>query len=172
MTVDQGHHTPTMPAPTGRGRSHQDLTTASEAGRAWPGSAPSCSGSGSPRARRIASTKGLEGHHRKSMMQVCAWLIAPVAVQPWWDFGGGRGGAAVGCRCTICPMHSDLMTPPEVAEYLGLSRNAVYGMLARGEVPGQLRLGRRWRISRPAFLRELHDRPIKSSPVDLSSLGS
>lgn len=90
------------------------------------------------------------------MMPLCAWLIAPVWPGPWWEVGGGRGGFVVGCRYTILPMTPDLMSPPELAEYLGLSRNTVYALLVAGQVPGALRFGRRWRISRRALERALH----------------
>jgi len=53
-------------------------------------------------------------------------------------------------------MSSDLMKPPEVAAYLGISKWMVYELLAKGEVPGQLKIGKLYRISRPAFMKSVH----------------
>jgi excisionase family DNA binding protein len=51
---------------------------------------------------------------------------------------------------------TDVWTAPDLARYLRLSKNCVYAMLARGEIPGQFRFGRSWRVSRLAFLRAFH----------------
>jgi excisionase family DNA binding protein len=51
---------------------------------------------------------------------------------------------------------SDVWTASDIGRYLRLSKNSVYAMLARGEVPGQFRFGRSWRISRVAFLKSFH----------------
>lgn len=40
--------------------------------------------------------------------------------------------------------------PETLGEQLGLSRNAVYAALQRGEVPGAVQLGRRWLIPKDA----------------------
>ena len=40
---------------------------------------------------------------------------------------------------------------PEIARRLGIGRLAVYSMLQQGIIPG-IRLGRRWIITRPAYL--------------------
>lgn len=53
-------------------------------------------------------------------------------------------------------MSGDLMKPPEVAKYLGISKWMVYELLARKEIPGQMKIGSRYRISRPAFMRWVH----------------
>ena len=47
------------------------------------------------------------------------------------------------------------MTVPEAARALGLARNTAYALAARGELPGVLRLGRRWVVSRVALQRAL-----------------
>jgi excisionase family DNA binding protein len=60
---------------------------------------------------------------------------------------------ARGCQAR---MSEDMWSPPQLAEYLGLATNTVYSLLAQGVIPGQVRLGRRWRISKIAFLRSLH----------------
>jgi excisionase family DNA binding protein len=62
-------------------------------------------------------------------------------------------------------MSKDMWSPAEVAEYLGMTTNTVYVLLGQSAIPGQLRLGRRWRISRIAFLRSVH------GEADLSDLG-
>jgi excisionase family DNA binding protein len=44
------------------------------------------------------------------------------------------------------------MTPKDVARHLHIGTRAVYGMLARGQLPG-LRIGQRWLITRASFER-------------------
>lgn len=73
-------------------------------------------------------------------------------MESWWRPWCGGGGV---------PSHNpamtpDLMSPPELADYLGVSRNTVYALLAAGQVPGAVRFGRRWRISRPALEHAVH----------------
>lgn len=41
-----------------------------------------------------------------------------------------------------------LLTPLEVAQLLGIPRNALYVRLANNEIPGQLRWGGRWLVRR------------------------
>ena len=53
-------------------------------------------------------------------------------------------------------MSSDLMSPAEVARYLGLAESTIYERMRAGEIPGAIRIGRRWRVSRIAFMRALH----------------
>jgi excisionase family DNA binding protein len=53
----------------------------------------------------------------------------------------------------------DIWSPVQLAEYVGLAPNTIYALLARGAIPGQCRLGRRWRISKIAFLRSIHGEP-------------
>ena len=60
---------------------------------------------------------------------------------------------ARGCQAR---MSEDMWSPVQLAEYLGLATNTVYTLLAQGVIPGQVRLGRRWRISKIAFLRSVH----------------
>jgi excisionase family DNA binding protein len=57
-------------------------------------------------------------------------------------------------------MSPDLWTIDDVCKYAGLSRHGVSNMLARGEIPGAIRFGRRWRISKRAFLRALHGEDV------------
>jgi excisionase family DNA binding protein len=44
-----------------------------------------------------------------------------------------------------------LMRPPEVAEYLGISRSKTYAMLAAGSLPGVVRIGASVRVHRPTL---------------------
>ena len=44
---------------------------------------------------------------------------------------------------------SPLMTVPELAEYLGVGRNAVYRLLRDGSIQG-FRIGSSWKVSREA----------------------
>lgn len=47
----------------------------------------------------------------------------------------------------------DVLTADEVAELLRVDRKSIYAAVARGEVPGVLRLGRLIRFSRSVVLR-------------------
>jgi excisionase family DNA binding protein len=58
----------------------------------------------------------------------------------------------------------DIWSPLQLAEYLGLATNTVYTLLAQGAIPGQVRLGRRWRVSKIAFLRSIHGEPHLPEP--------
>lgn len=44
---------------------------------------------------------------------------------------------------------SDLMTPPELAEYLGIGQNRAYNLLKKGIIKG-FRIGLTWKVSREA----------------------
>ena len=44
---------------------------------------------------------------------------------------------------------SPLMTPPELAEYLGIGRNLAYQLLNEGIIKG-FRIGKHWRVSKQA----------------------
>jgi excisionase family DNA binding protein len=46
----------------------------------------------------------------------------------------------------------EIITPDELALLLRLNRKTVYELLARREIPGARRIGRRYRISRDAVL--------------------
>lgn len=48
-------------------------------------------------------------------------------------------------------MESDVITVSEVAQRLDMDTKAVYRALSRGEIPGALRVGRAFRISRRVF---------------------
>jgi excisionase family DNA binding protein len=50
------------------------------------------------------------------------------------------------------------MTTEEVAALLRVNRKAIYGAVARGELPGAHRVGRKLRFSRDAVLAWLVDR--------------
>lgn len=50
----------------------------------------------------------------------------------------------------------DWWTLAEWAELYGFSRNGAYAMALRGEIPGAVAFGKRWRISKVAFLRAFH----------------
>jgi excisionase family DNA binding protein len=55
-----------------------------------------------------------------------------------------------------------LLTVPEVAELLRTSRNAVYALSARGELPGVTRIGRRLLVRRDALLHWLDQKDAPS----------
>ena len=42
------------------------------------------------------------------------------------------------------------ITPQEIASRLGIGRQAVYGMLERGIIPG-IQIGKRWLVTRYAY---------------------
>ena len=48
-----------------------------------------------------------------------------------------------------------VLTIPEAAELLGISRDLGYDLARRGQLPGALQLGRRWVVSRPRLLAAL-----------------
>lgn len=54
---------------------------------------------------------------------------------------------------------SDVLTVAEAAEILGLSRNGAYRLVQTGQMPGAVRLGGSWRISRPRLLAAIHGAP-------------
>lgn len=54
---------------------------------------------------------------------------------------------------------SPLLTAEELGELLRLSRGAIYTMVARGELPGVVKLGRRLRFRRDAVLEWLGRAP-------------
>lgn len=56
-------------------------------------------------------------------------------------------------------LDSDIARPPWVAEQLGLSRTAVYELLKTGQIPGALKIGRSWFVSKRAFRRVVHGEP-------------
>lgn len=41
----------------------------------------------------------------------------------------------------------DVISVPQAAELLGISRDLGYDLARRGELPGAIQLGRRWRVS-------------------------
>lgn len=41
----------------------------------------------------------------------------------------------------------DTMTVEQAAKRLGLSRNSCYNLAAKGQLPGAIRLGKRWVVS-------------------------
>ena len=45
--------------------------------------------------------------------------------------------------------NSVLMTPPELASYLGIGRNLAYELLKRNEIKG-FRIGNHWKVSQEA----------------------
>ena len=45
-----------------------------------------------------------------------------------------------------------VLSVPEAAELLGISRDLAYDLARRGELPGAVQLGRRWVVSRPKLL--------------------
>ena len=46
-----------------------------------------------------------------------------------------------------------LLRIPEVADLLACSRAKIYALAAAGQLPGQVRIGSSWRVSRAVLLR-------------------
>lgn len=57
----------------------------------------------------------------------------------------------------VAPHKPDVLTADEVAALLRVDRKSIYAAVARGEVPGVLRLGRLIRFSREVVLRWVHE---------------
>ena len=49
-------------------------------------------------------------------------------------------------------MDETFLTIPEVAKLLRLSERSVYNLAQRGELPGAVKFGRQWRVSRDKLL--------------------
>ena len=50
---------------------------------------------------------------------------------------------------------SELMTLPELAEYLRFTRKTIYGLLKQGEIPA-IKIGRKWRFDKDVIDSWLH----------------
>ena len=50
----------------------------------------------------------------------------------------------------------DVISIPEAAELLGISRDLGYDLARRGQLPGALQLGRRWRVSAVRLRAAIH----------------
>ncbi len=59
---------------------------------------------------------------------------------------------------------SEFLTVAEAQDLLRVSRKALYGAIASGEIPGVVRVGRAIRIRRSALVGESHER--SSTEVD------
>lgn len=51
----------------------------------------------------------------------------------------------------------NILTIPEAARLLRISNDLAYALARRGELPGALQFGRRWRVSRKRLLAAIHD---------------
>ena len=54
----------------------------------------------------------------------------------------------------------DLLTVAQAAERLGISEVTAYRLVAQGEMPGAVRVGGQWRVSKPRLERHLHGDPF------------
>ena len=70
---------------------------------------------------------------------------------------------AANTEATGAEAPSPVLTVDEVAVLLRLNRKTVYQALARGEIPGALRIGRSYRIARSALLAWLADGQVRGS---------
>lgn len=62
----------------------------------------------------------------------------------------------------VAPQEPDVLTVEEVAALLRVDRKSIYAAVARGDVPGVLRLGRLIRFSRELVLRWVREGQIPS----------
>lgn len=65
----------------------------------------------------------------------------------------------------------DLLTVPEVADFLRTSKKAIYDMVERGQLPGVVRLGRRVLVRRSDLLRHVGLLPSPKSNGSLAKAG-
>jgi excisionase family DNA binding protein len=54
---------------------------------------------------------------------------------------------------------------PDAAEALGVSRSRIYELIARGQVPGVVRIGRSVRVSREALILWVREQAEKAEPA-------
>jgi len=80
----------------------------------------------------------------------------PVPGGVWPEGKAGKGGPGV-------DMKPEIMTLPEVAEYLGVSERTVYGWAQKGKIPAA-KLGSAWRFKRSEIERWRRDRDAKTHP--------
>ena len=59
----------------------------------------------------------------------------------------------------------------EAAEMLGIGRQTAYNLAAQGELPGALRLGRRWVVSRKALESWLEGKAVDTAAVSHADPG-
>ena len=61
---------------------------------------------------------------------------------------------------------SDLLTLPEVAEYLRVGKTKAYQLLRKGTLPGR-KVGKEWRVSKQRLETWLHQEQTKAEPSPL-----
>ena len=62
-------------------------------------------------------------------------------------------------------MTKDVKNLKWAAEELGIGVSTAYRLAPLGEIPGAFKVGAQWRVSVPAFIRDVHD----LKPVDVAS---
>jgi excisionase family DNA binding protein len=53
-------------------------------------------------------------------------------------------------------MPADVQTLRWAAEQLGIGVSTAYRLAPQGQIPGAFKVGAQWRVSVPAFLRQVH----------------
>jgi excisionase family DNA binding protein len=64
---------------------------------------------------------------------------------------------------TVSNREPDLLTVPEAAAMLGFSAEHCYRLARANKLPGAVKIGCRWRVSRPRLLEYLHGPTFGSS---------
>ncbi len=92
--------------------------------------------------------------NRKASSRPCLWspchypLLTIIDVYDTIVTEGGR----MDCE------HTDWLTPEELADLMRVHRQTIYRELRAGRLPGAIKIGRQWRISREAMVRALADK--------------
>jgi excisionase family DNA binding protein len=64
---------------------------------------------------------------------------------------------------------SNLLTIPAAAVILGVSDDTAARLARKGQLPGAMKIGRSWRVSRPRLLNHLHGVPLPSDASQVAS---
>jgi len=80
------------------------------------------------------------------------WEECPTTLRNPGEF---RGNLATKVLPVSVDSGSSVLTVRELADLLRLNRKTIYAAIVRGEIPGVLKVGRVWRISRNVVLRWL-----------------
>ncbi|HVX20938.1 MAG TPA: helix-turn-helix domain-containing protein [Acidimicrobiales bacterium] len=72
---------------------------------------------------------------------------------------------------TLTKLPPDLLTIPQAAQRLGITRVTAYRLAERGEFPGDaaFHVGRVWRVSVPKLERFMHG-PIQAEPIEIAEV--
>jgi hypothetical protein len=67
-------------------------------------------------------------------------------------------------------MTKDVRNLKWAADELGIGVSTAYRLAPQGDIPGAFKVGAQWRVSVPAFLREVHGiKPVDLTLIDATS---